>query len=136
MRKNLIIIFLNILLISLISLYPVFSANPPNLPDFVDSFGRILNVAVAVGGLVLVIMIAYGVWKSSMALGDPRGLEGAKQTWSYAIFGFFIVVGVYTLFIIISGIFGISSLSPGGLINNVKSAIEEFTGIPRTHRAN
>ena len=87
---------------------------------------NILTIAVTLAGVVLVIMLAYGVWKSSMALGDPRGLEGAKQTWSYAIFGFFVVAGVFVIFNIIANIFGITSLNPMNFVRNLSSAVQEL----------
>ena len=98
---------------------------PPDITGIVDVAGRVVNIAMMVAGIVLVTMVAYGVWKSSLATGDPRGLEGAKQTWTYALYGFFIVVGAFAAFVIIAGALGIS-INPGSLLNNVKSAITDL----------
>ena len=94
----------------------------PPLTDIVSIMGRILNIAIGIAGIVLVIMIAYGIWKSSLATGDPRGLEGAKQTWTHALYGFFIVIGAFTLVVIISGILGISLL-PSAFLKNFSDAL-------------
>lgn len=139
--KNLLLTFLVFLIALGFGCGEVFAGgtNEPvdtnQLGSLVGVFERILSYAMGVSGAVLVIMIAYGVWKSSMALGDPRGLEGAKQTWTYAIFGFFVVVGVFVIFAIISGIFGIS-IDPLGLFGGIRSALESLTGLPQTHRIN
>lgn len=101
------------------------TGEPPQLSSLFSIAGNILNVAVSVAGIVLVIMIAYGVWKSSMAVGDPRGLEGAKQTWTYAIYGFFVVVGFTAGVIIIGHLLGVD-LRPSGFLGSVSSAFGEL----------
>lgn len=100
-------------------------SDPPELVEVLDIAGRILNIAVGVAGIVLVAMVAYGVWKSSLSVGDPRGLEGAKQTWTYALYGFFIIVGSFAAFLIMTGILGIT-LSPASLLTNISTAITDL----------
>ena len=117
------IIFLNLLLIPFLVCFAV--ADVPELSSIVAILGRILNIAVGVAGIALVVMIAYGVIKSSLATGDPRGLEGAKATWTYALYGFFIVVAFFALFLIISRFVG-SNLSPNSLLGNVASGINSL----------
>jgi len=99
--------------------------DPPALSSIFSIIANILSVAVTVAGLVLVVMIAYGVWKSSMATGDPRGLEGAKQTWTYAVYGFFVVVGFTAIIMIIGKLLGIN-LSPSGFLGNVSGAVNSL----------
>lgn len=95
-----------------------------------DVFTNVISSARYVAGGVLVIMVAYGVVKSSMALGDPRGLEGAKQTWTYAIYGFFIIMGVYIILSIAASVFGVSFNPLGGL----GGALQELVGLPGSHQ--
>ncbi len=52
-------------------------------------------------------MIAYGIIKGSLAAGDPRGLEGAKGTWTYAVYGFLIVVLSFVIVSIIRTFLGL-----------------------------
>ena len=66
----------------------------------------IMNWLVFLVGTVFVVIVAYGAWKASTATGDPRGLDSAKSTWSYAIFGLLVVAGFFALYTIISGLFG------------------------------
>ena len=83
---------------------------------------------ISFGG-ALVIMIAYGIIKASLATGDPRGLEGAKSTWSYALFGFFVIVLSWFLILFIRRLLGMSAgsdLSPGGFIDDIKTEIQSL----------
>ncbi len=107
-------------------------SDPPTFSELQPILVRIINVFIMCAGLVLVVMIAYGVWKSSLATGDPRGLEGAKSTWTYALYGFFIVVGVFAIIMIIEGIIGISSGASGGLVGKLIDAINELLNIQPT----
>ncbi len=78
----------------------------PTLGDIKFVLIRVVNWAVFVVGIVFVLVLAYGAWKASTALGDPRGLESAKGTWTYALFGVIIVVGFFAIFSIVGGFFG------------------------------
>ncbi len=95
-----------------------------------QSIMNIFNAFIGVVAAVLIVMIAYGVWKSSMATGDPRGLEGAKQTWIYALYGFFVVVLFGVIFSIIAGWFGAPVLTPAALLSNVFAALESLISVP------
>ncbi len=93
-------------------------------------------VVIAVGG-VLVAVVAYGIWKSSLSLGDPRGLEGAKQTWTYALYGFMVIILFFVVFTIVTGFFGVSSLgNPKNILGEVFKAINELIGIPPHYSTN
>jgi hypothetical protein len=125
--KSLSIFLVSYMLFSSLFFCFAYYATPdaPPLTSIVPIIGRILNIAVGVSGVALVAMIAYGVWKSSLATGDPRGLEGAKQTWSYALYGFFIIVGAYAAIVIISSLLGVG-VSPGGFLGNISSALNSL----------
>ncbi|GIW69302.1 MAG: hypothetical protein KatS3mg101_0049 [Patescibacteria group bacterium] len=79
----------------------------PTLSDIGVVLIRIMNWAVFLVGIVLVFYIVYGAAKASMALGDPRGLESAKSTWTYALYGALIVIAFFGIFTIVAGFFGI-----------------------------
>jgi hypothetical protein len=125
------LIFLTSILLSgyVVCFAKAMGEDPPLLSSIVNVAGRVLNIAVGVAGLVLVVMVAYGVWKSSLASGDPRGLEGAKLTWTYALYGFFIVVGFFAAVLIISRLIGVS-LSPSSFLSNVSAGINSLMHPP------
>ncbi len=79
-----------------------------------DFLGRILNFILGIAGSVFAIMIFYSAIKYATALGDPKGLQGAKDTLTLAIIGLFVVLGAFTILTLITSILGIG----GGFINN------------------
>lgn len=98
-HKYLVVLFL------LFSLAPILYAaeevTPPDFKQLVEIVSRIVGLFLAASAAVLVIMIAYGIIKGSLAAGDPRGLEGAKSTWTYALYGFLVVVLSMVIIVII-----------------------------------
>lgn len=113
------------------SAFAALTSGAPSFSELRPILVRIINILIMCAGGVLVIMIAYGIWKSSLAAGDPRALEGAKSTWTYALYGFFIVVGAMAAYMIIQGLVGISSGS-GGLAGRVVDAINDLMNIQST----
>lgn len=108
---------------------PVFAAAelppPPEIDSLVGVVSRIVGMFIAASVISLIIIIAYGIIKASLSAGDPRGLEGAKSTWSYAMYGFFIVFFSFVIVSIIWSVLGIGGESPGitGFLNNIIEAL-------------
>lgn len=57
------------------------------LSDLEGVFGHVVGVVLALGGIVLFIMLLSGGFKYITSGGDPKGIEGAKKTLTYAIGG-------------------------------------------------
>jgi len=55
-------------------------------------FGNVVNIALAFAGIILFIMLISGGFKYITAGGDPKGIEGAKKTLTYAIGGIVLIV--------------------------------------------
>lgn len=121
-------VFLFVLFISVSSFFVVFAVevDPPGLEDAQSVIERIFNIVFASVAGVLVAVIAYGIWKSSLAAGDPRGLEGAKQTWSYALYGFAVIILFFVIFAVAQRLLGIPVITPKQLLDNVFYAIESL----------
>lgn len=111
------------------------SLEDPTLGDLFDLLVRVFNIAMLCVGGVLVLMIAYGAFKASMSLGDPKGLEAAKATWVNALIGAFIVLGVFVIFNIVLGFFGISDTfkSGIGIFDQFTSAFKPLLDILQIH---
>ncbi len=122
----------------LVSFYSFAEApTPVEMPTFEKLFNLILKIfgiILAVSGGVFVIMVAYGIIKSSLATGDPRGIEGAKSTWSYAIYGFMVIIISWVLVIFIRNLLGMSTegLSPSGFLNSVLDGINSLVDVSKT----
>lgn len=52
-----------------------------------DLFGNVVGVALGFAGIVLFIMLIAGGFRYITAGGDPKSVEGAKKTLTYAIAG-------------------------------------------------
>jgi hypothetical protein len=88
---------------------------------------RGLNILLLAVGVVFVIMLLYGSFKASMALGDPKGLTAAKDTWLNAIIGLLVVIFAFAVFAVITSIFGISGfLGLGDVVASLTSAITDL----------
>ena len=88
---------------------------------------RVLNVMVLSVGAVFVFMVLYGAIKLSLSLGDPKGYEGAHQTWVWAVIGLGVIVGFYAILLIMDNIFGLGILTganPTGIFDNLVGALE------------
>jgi len=70
-------------------------------------FLRLINLALMLSGVVLTVFIGYGAIKLSVSLGDPKGYEGSMRTFLFAIIGFFIVVGAFSLLFILNNTLGL-----------------------------
>lgn len=98
-------------------------------PIIIRIFGLLFYSAAA----VFIFMVGYGIWKSSLATGDPRGFAGAKQTWSYALFGFVIVAGFIVIMTIIASLVGKGNAFSGGIegiVDEMFKGLDELLQAP------
>jgi len=79
----------------------------PSPVQIVCPIYRTLNIFMWLGAAALVMMIFLSAYKFAMSQGDPKGYEGAKQTLTYAVMGFLVVLGTWTVLILIKNVFGL-----------------------------
>ena len=90
-------------------------------------FVRLFNLLLIAGGAVFIIIIIVGAIKMVTALGDPKGLMSSTNTWTYAVIGVCIVLGVFAIFAILNKTFGLglgNYIGPGGT-NRIFERISE-----------
>ena len=92
---------------------------------------KVVNLGLILVGAVLIIMIVMGAIKMATALGDPKGLQGANLTWTYAVIGAFIVLASITLISILNNVFdlGIGLLgsdNPNGIFTKIQTNWDNF----------
>ncbi|RJR26845.1 hypothetical protein C4561_03665 [candidate division WWE3 bacterium] len=105
----------------------VAAGEAPSPLAIVCMIARLLNVAVLLVGLVFIFVVAYSAIKLSMALGDPKGFQGAQKTWTYALIGALVVAGFFALFMIIANLVGFGSiLSPNFLLDRIELGLINF----------
>lgn len=69
---------------------------------------KLFNVILLSSAAVFVIFIFMTSIKYAMAQGDPKALQGSKQSLTFAIIGFIVVIGSYTALTIIKNVLGLS----------------------------
>lgn len=79
---------------------------PATFKDIEVVFSSVVGVALGLGGLVLFIMLLVGGIKYITAGGDPKGIEGAKKTLTYAIFGIVLLALAFLIISLIEQITG------------------------------
>ncbi len=84
-----------------------------------------INLGLIFVGGMLIVFILYGAIKAVQAQGDPKMLEGAKQTWTWAIFGALIILVAITGVTIIYRILG-SPLGPLDILGKLNSALQSL----------
>lgn len=79
---------------------------PPTIGEFEVVFSNVVNVVLGIGGIVLFIMLLTGGIKFITAGGDPKGIDAAKKTITYAIFGVVFLALAYLILVLIQQITG------------------------------
>jgi hypothetical protein len=98
----------------------------PDPRAMVCIIARVINVFVGVGAVAFVYMILFGAFKLSMAQGDPKGYIGAQNTWFYALIGFLIVVGFFSVYLILANTLGLPTPGPNLFLNRIEEGIAGF----------
>lgn len=89
---------------------------------------KVLNVLVLTGGAVFVGMLFFSAFKFAMSQGDPKGVQGAKDTATLAVMGFVIVIGLFVIITFVKNAFGINT----GVVANANGPFDTFiTGFQR-----
>lgn len=137
LKNNKYLIFFSLLLTKAYVMYaaPGASPPPPSLHGLKDILSRIVGLFLAASAAALVVMIGYGIIKGSLAAGDPRGLEGAKSTWTYAVYGFLVVMLSILIVTIIRGRLGITegSVGFGVFFDSLLDAVDSLTNIAHSN---
>ncbi|MBI4059093.1 hypothetical protein HY404_02510 [Candidatus Microgenomates bacterium] len=60
-------------------------------------FSNVVTIAIALAGIALFIMLISGGFKFLTAGGDKQGVEGAKQTLTYALIGFVVIISAFLI---------------------------------------
>ncbi len=101
-------------------------ANPPTTPpcdpnepvgncasplsNLTGTFGNIIGILIPIGGIILFVMLIIGGFYFITSSGDPRKVEGAKGTLTYAIAGIVILVSAFLIIQIIANFVGVPSI--------------------------
>lgn len=97
------------------------ATDPTSLESIAGLLAKGVNVAAWGSGAIFLVMLFITAIKYSMSQGDPKGLEGAKNTLTYAIFGFLVALSFFTISSIIVKGLGLGE----GLISSPTKSMTE-----------
>lgn len=80
-----------------------------HISDLQILFGKTVSSLVALAGIVLFVMIFMGGLKYITSGGDPKALEGAKKTITFAVFGLLAILFSYLILVLIQNIAGLGN---------------------------
>ena len=81
----------------------------PSLGCLTQVITNIIGVAFAFLGAVTLLMLLWGAIKFITSSGDPKAVQSAQKTITFAIIGAVVVLSAYILVSIVAAAFGIPS---------------------------
>lgn len=78
--------------------------------NLTDTFGRILGILIPIGGVILFVMLIIGGFYFMTSSGDPRKVEGAKSTLTYAIAGIVVLALAFLIIQLIANFVGVPAI--------------------------
>lgn len=69
-------------------------------------FQNILNAALSLAGVVALFFVIFSGYKFMTSGGDPKQLEGARQTLTYAVIGLLVILFSFFIINVIAGVTG------------------------------
>ena len=84
--------------------------NVATLECLVCIFETLINVAIRLAGIISFVMILVGGFRFVVAGDDPKKVEGAWHTITYAIMGLVLVILAWFILLFVKEFTGISSI--------------------------
>jgi hypothetical protein len=81
--------------------------NVPTLQNLEGVFSNVLSILLGIAGIAFFILLLSSGFKFITSGGDPKGVEGAKHTLTYAIIGLVLIIASYLILLLIKEITGI-----------------------------
>lgn len=81
-------------------------ATPAPISALADVFGNLVSAILGFAGITLFILLTVGGFKYITSGGDPKAVEGAKKTLTYAIGGLIALLLSYLILVLIREITG------------------------------
>lgn len=94
------------------------------ITQILDPVIRLLNLITGTAGFVFLAMLFYSAYKYAIAQGDPKGLMGAKDTLTHAIFGFIVAIGSFAIINWVAGTLGVDT----GILSGPSGASQSAIG--------
>lgn len=83
---------------------------PPTLDGLNIVFGGLIGALLALGAFILFFMIITSGFKYLTSGGDPKGAEGAKKTFTYAMGGLVLLAASFFILNLIGTLTGVGNI--------------------------
>lgn len=100
-----------------------------SLTVLVDMLSRALSILISLSTVAFALYVIYGGVKMSLAWGEPKNFESAKNSLFWTAVGFCIVIGFFAVLRIVFGLVGGPTLSPSAPFEGIKTGIEDLQQI-------
>lgn len=77
------------------------------ISDLTCIFQRVVSYALGFAGIVLFVLLVTGGFKFITSGGDPKAVEGARNTITYAVIGLIVVIASFLILVLIYNITGV-----------------------------
>lgn len=81
---------------------------PAQISDLGPLFQRVVSLVLGFAGIVLFVILVVGGFKYITSGGDPKAIEGAKKTLTYAVAGLVVILVSYLILVLISNVTGVN----------------------------
>lgn len=79
----------------------------PKISDLQGIYQNVVGVVLGLAGIVLFVLLLTGGFKYITSGGDPKAVEGAQKTITYAIGGLILILLSYLILVLIKTITGV-----------------------------
>lgn len=80
---------------------------PAKISDFGSIFENLVSAILGFAGIVLFVLLLSGGFRYITSGGDPKAVEGAQKTLTYAIGGLIVLLLSYLVLVLIKEITGV-----------------------------
>jgi len=77
------------------------------IKDLEIVFGNVVKYAIGFAGIVLFVLLLSGGFKYITSGGDPKAIDAAQKTITYAVLGLILVLVSYLILVLIKTITGV-----------------------------
>ena len=81
--------------------------NVATLQDLEGLFSNVVNIILGIAGITFFVLLLSSGFKFITSGGDPKALEGAKKTLTFAIGGLILIIASYLILLLIKEITGV-----------------------------
>lgn len=86
------------------------AADVPSIGCFAPIVSNVINIALTFAGAVTLLFLLWGALQFVISRGDPKALQNAQKTMTYAVIGIVVVLGSFFIINIFTTAFSIGNI--------------------------